>query len=92
MEKNLVVKQQVIVTNKTGLHARPASIFVEMAKKYDAEIKVVKDSQEVNAKSILGLMSLGIGQNTELTIQAKGADASQAVDALVGLIEDKFGE
>lgn len=61
-------------------------------KKYDADIKVVKDSQEINAKSIIGLMSLGIDQNTEITILAKGADASQAVDALVGLIEDKFGE
>ena len=92
MEKSSVVKQQVVVTNETGLHARPASLFVETAGKYEADIKVIKDSQKANAKSIMGLMSLGINQSTEITIQAEGADAEQAVEALVGLVEDKFGE
>jgi phosphocarrier protein len=92
MEKSSVVKQEVVVTNKTGLHARPASMFVETAGKYSSDIKVVKDSQEINGKSIMGLMSLGINQSTEITIQAEGEDADQAVEALVGLVEDKFGE
>ncbi|WP_027339885.1 HPr family phosphocarrier protein [Halonatronum saccharophilum] len=80
------------IKNQSGIHARPASMIVQEANKYGAEVKIVKDGSEVNAKSIMGIMSLGVSQSTEVTIKAEGADADAAVDALVELIESGFGE
>jgi phosphocarrier protein len=78
------------VTNKTGLHARPASLFVEEAGNYEAKITLTKGDQEANGKSIMGVMSLGISQGTEITIQAEGEDEAEAVAALTELIENEF--
>lgn len=83
------------VINKTGLHARPASEFVGEAKKYSSKITIKRldeDDDEANAKSIVYLLSLGIGQGTEIQIAAQGDDEQQAVDSLVSLIESGFGE
>lgn len=87
-------KKTVTIKNKTGLHARPASDFVKEAAKFGSKITIrrLDEEDEVNAKSIVFLLSLGVGQGTEVEISAKGADAQQAVDSLVSLIESGFGE
>jgi len=87
-----MLSKKVTVTNETGIHARPASLFVQEFNKYEAEIKLDKDGSEVNAKSIMGIMSLGVGQGSEITIKADGDDAQDAIDALVELIKNDFGE
>jgi len=87
-----MVQQKVIVKNKTGLHARPAALFVQAANKFKSEIFIEKQGKKVNAKSIMGVMSLAISQGTEITISAQGEDEKEAVSNLVDLIESKFGE
>lgn len=82
-----MVERKVTVQNKTGLHARPAALFVQKANQFKSDIHIVKDSKDVSAKSIMGVMSLGVAQGTEILIRAQGEDAQQAVDALVELIE-----
>ncbi len=86
MEKTLKIE------NKTGLHARPASMFVQEANKFQSKIKISAKGKTVDAKSILMIMSLGLTQGTELTISAEGPDEADALAALSKLIEDKFGE
>ncbi len=75
-----------------GLHARPAAEFVKLANKYEAEILVSKDGLEVNGKSIMGVMMLAAERGSKIEIRARGADAEQAVDALVALVTNCFGE
>lgn len=86
------VLKQVKICNKKGLHARAAACFVKQAEKYDAEIWVEKDTQRVGADSIMGLMMLAASCGNEIKIMARGADAKQAVDALVSLVQNRFGE
>ncbi len=81
-----MVKQQVRVNLKTGLQARPAAFFVQEANRFASEIFVEKDTKKVNAKSIMGIMSLAISSGTEITISAEGPDASQAVTNLSNLV------
>jgi catabolite repression HPr-like protein len=81
-----VARRPVVVKLKTGLHARPAALFVQEANKFSSEVFVEKDDKKVNAKSIMGIMSLAISTNTEVYISAEGSDADQAVNALVGLV------
>ena len=85
-------KQAVKINNETGLHARPASMIVEEASDYEADVKIVYDGQEVNAKSIMGVMSLGISQDAEIEVKAEGADEEEAVNAVVELIQSGFEE
>ncbi|NTW72375.1 MAG: HPr family phosphocarrier protein [Eubacteriaceae bacterium] len=87
-----MTSKEVIVLNATGLHARPASMFVQEAGKYKSEINVIKDGKKINAKSIMGIMAGGISKGTALVVEADGEDEAAAVDALVALIESKFGE
>lgn len=82
----------VVLTNPTGLHARPANLFVQCALKYQAKIEIVKDSQRVDGKSILDLLMLGAQVGTELRIEATGSDAEAALDALADLVAQKFFE
>ncbi|BBB92182.1 MAG TPA: HPr family phosphocarrier protein [Methylomusa anaerophila] len=82
----------VTISNKTGLHARPASSFVQTAAKFQSEIRVQKEDNIADAKSILKLMALGITKGTEIAIAAEGPDEKAAVEALVELIESNFGE
>ncbi|MBF7096425.1 HPr family phosphocarrier protein [Alkalibacter mobilis] len=84
--------KEVTILNATGLHARPASMFVQEAGKYKSEINVIKDGKKINAKSIMGIMAGGISKDTVVTVEADGEDEEQAVNALVELIESKFGE
>lgn len=81
-----MVHQQVVVQLKTGLQARPAAFFVQEANRFAAEVFVEKDNKKVNAKSIMGIMSLAISSGTEITISAEGPDASQAVKSLANLV------
>lgn len=82
-----MVERTVTVQNKTGLHARPAALFVQKANQFKSDIHIIKDSKDISAKSIMGVMSLGVGQGSEILIRAQGEDAQQAVDALVELLE-----
>jgi catabolite repression HPr-like protein len=81
-----MTKMPVVVKLKTGLHARPAALFVQEANKFSAEVFVEKNEKKVNAKSIMGIMSLAISSGTEVNISAEGPDAEQAVIALVALV------
>ena len=86
MEKNVSIK------NASGLHARPAGMFVKKAAEFKSTVEVISKGKTVNAKSIMGIMSLGLGQGDELTVVANGEDQEAAVNALVELIEGGFGE
>ena len=90
--RQVTVKKEVEVQNKLGLHARPCSKFVKLASTFKAEIWVSKDDEQVNGKSIMGLMMLAAGQGSKLLIQAEGADAEDAIVALEKLIFQKFDE
>jgi len=73
--------------NETGLHARPAAEFVQKASEFDSEIDIVFEDKEVNAKSIMGVMSLGAGQGSQITLRAEGSDSKKAVEELINFIE-----
>lgn len=85
-------KKDVTLKNETGLHARPASLFVKEASKYTSEVKVIKEGREYNAKSIMGILSMGAAKGDNITIAAEGEDAKEAIDSLVDLVNSKFGE
>jgi len=85
--------REVTIMNETGLHARPAQLFIQRAGEFQSDIKVKKeDGSEGDAKSILGMMSLGLTKGTKITIEASGDDEEQAVAALAELVEQGFGE
>lgn len=87
-----MVEKKIVVANKTGLHARPAALLVQTASKFSSDVLIVKGDTEVNAKSIMGIMALGAGQGTELTIKISGADEDQALAAILELFDNNFGE
>ena len=84
--------KEVSVQNHVGLHARPATFFIQKANEYKASVWVEKEERRVNAKSLLGVLSLGIVGGTTIKIIADGADEQEAVDALVKLGETGFAE
>ncbi len=81
-----------LIKNRKGLHARASAKFVKCAERFKADIKVSKDAQTVGGTSIMGLMMLGASIGTSIMIEATGPDAPEAIEALVALIDDKFGE
>lgn len=91
-------ESKIVVNNKVGLHARPASLFVQEAAKYQSDIKVsttdpdTNELREANAKSILGVLTLGVFHGMEITIRAEGEDEEGAVNSLLALVEKNFGE
>ena len=87
-----MTQETVTIENKTGIHARPASVFVQTATKFKSKIHLEAKGKKVDAKSILMLMSLGLVKGTELTISAEGEDEADAVKELADLIKTKFGE
>ena len=87
-----MVVKTVTITNQVGLHARPATFFIQKANEYRCSIWVEKDDRKVNAKSLLGVLSLGIVCGTSINIIADGADEQQAVDTLAELVDSKFEE
>ncbi|MCT4605444.1 MAG: HPr family phosphocarrier protein [Marinisporobacter sp.] len=86
MEKTLKI------LNETGLHARPAGIFVKTATQFKSDINIIFNESSFNAKSIMNILSLGLTKDAEITISASGPDEEEAIAALVSLIESKFGE
>ena len=86
--------RNVLVQNRTGLHARPASEFVALAKEFQSKIttRLASEEDAVNAKSIMRLLTIGVQQGDEIVIEANGEDETNAVDALVKLVESRFGE
>jgi phosphocarrier protein HPr len=90
--EELRITKELVVTNKLGIHARPAAMFVKTANKFDCDIYVEKDGERVNGKSIMGLMMLAAGPGSKLLVLAEGEEAAKAVVELEALIKRKFDE
>lgn len=82
-----MVRKEVTITNNIGLHARPATFFIQKANTFKASIWIEKDERKVNAKSLLGVLSLGIAQGMSIAIVADGSDENDAVNGLIELIQ-----
>ena len=86
------VEKEIRIVNRLGLHARPAAMFVRIASRFRCEIWVEKEGEQINGKSIMGLMMLAAGQGSTLLIRCEGADADKAMEELEELINKKFNE
>ena len=84
--------ESVVITNKMGLHARPSTQIATTASRFVADIHITKDGMAVDAKSVLELLMLAAECGSELTVEADGSDAKEAVKAIVALVRDRFGE
>ncbi len=87
-----MIKRDVTITNNIGLHARPATFFIQKANSYKSLVWIEKDDRKINAKSLLGVLSLGIAQGMTVTLIADGQDEEKAIDGLVNLIDTGFAE
>lgn len=87
-----MIQKTIQITNKSGLHARPAAHLVKVAGQFEADIKILKDGLEVNGKSIMGVMMLAAESGSELDFIIDGSDEEQALTAISELIEHKFYE
>jgi phosphotransferase system HPr (HPr) family protein len=87
---NTKLTRSVILANANGLHARPADLLVKTANKFASNITIVKGAERIDAKSILGILTLAAMQGTELTVEAEGADAEQAVNAIADMLAKPF--
>jgi phosphocarrier protein len=86
------IEKELTIVNRLGLHARPAAMFVRIASRHRAEIWVCKEGEEVNGKSIMGLMMLAAGQGSKLRIRCDGPDADKAIEELEELVKAGFNE
>jgi len=84
--------QKILIVNKLGLHARASAKFVSLASEFNADILLRRNGQEVNGKSIMGIMMLAAGKGSELELCAKGKDEQEALEALSSLVQERFGE
>jgi phosphocarrier protein len=91
-ERKFMCIKDVMVQNQVGLHARPATFFIQKANEFRSAIWIEKEERRVNAKSLLGVLSLGIAKGTEINIIGDGVDEQEAVDALCSLIDSDFAE
>jgi phosphocarrier protein HPr len=82
------VQKDIIIQNEQGLHARPAALFVQIANKFDCDISVIKDGEEVNGKSIMGILMLAAEQGAKISLKAIGSDAEEAVIELERVLTD----
>lgn len=87
-----MVSKNVVVNNQVGLHARPATFFIQKANEFKSSIWVEKEERRVNAKSLLGVLSLGIVKGTAITLIAEGVDEAAAIETLTELVESNFAE
>lgn len=87
-----MIKRDITITNDLGIHARPAGMIANTCSRFDCEIKLAKDGMEVNAKSIMGIMTLAAGKGTVIAVTAKGKDEAEAVAAIADLFARKFDE
>ena len=83
-------ESKVIINNEEGLHARPAAMFVRAANQYLSDITILRDGEEVNGKSIIGIMSLGIFSGQEITLRAEGKDEDEAIEGMVEFVENQL--
>lgn len=90
--EDLRITKELTVTNKLGIHARPAAMFVKTANRFECDVFVEKDGERVNGKSIMGLMMLAAGPGSKLMIFAEGEDAARAVVEIEALLKRKFDE
>ena len=86
------VEKEITIINRLGLHARPAAMFVRIASRYRSEIWVEKEGEQINGKSIMGLMMLAAGQGSKLLIRCDGPDADKAMQEIEDLINNRFNE
>ena len=84
--------KEFLVSNKLGIHARPAALFVKTTNRFECDVFVEKDGEKVNGKSIMGLMMLAAGPGSKLTVQANGPDAAKALAEIEALMKRKFDE
>src|ERR1700744_3029127 len=91
-ESGQSVSKELVVGNKLGLHARPAAMFVRIANRFTSDIVVEKDGEEINGKSIMGLMLLAAGCGSRLRVTVTGSDSAEMIRALEELIARKFAE
>jgi len=87
-----MLRRQITIMNKLGLHARAAARFVQLASRFECAIKVLKNGKEANGKSIMGVMMLAAGQGSDIEIVTEGQDEAQALQHLETLVANKFGE
>ena len=87
-----MTSRSVTVVNQLGLHARAAAKFVHLATRFEAQIRVIRDTKVMDGKSIMGILLLAAARGTAITVEAAGVDEQAAVDALVQLVESGFGE
>ena len=87
-----MTEQVIVISNRAGIHARPAAVLVQAAKDFKSNIYLERDNNRINAKSIMGILTLAAAYNTELKVMAEGEDEELAVAALVKLFESKFEE
>ncbi|MCI5606629.1 MAG: HPr family phosphocarrier protein [Treponema sp.] len=87
-----MVEKILTVSNRAGIHARPAAIIAQTSNKFESEITITRDDTTVNAKSIMGVIAMGAGYNTQLTIRAEGSDESEAISVIEELFNSRFEE
>jgi len=87
-----MTRKRITIKNRAGIHARPAALLVQTANSFDSDIYLEKDSERINGKSIMGIITLGATYNAEINIIADGADEEEAVEAIASLFEKKFEE
>jgi phosphocarrier protein HPr len=86
------VEKEITILNRLGLHARPSAMFVRVATRFRCDVWVAKEGEEINGKSIMGLMMLAAGQGSKLRMRAEGPDAAEAIRELEALVESRFNE
>lgn len=87
-----MIQQEIEIVNKLGLHARASAKLTQLAAKFKSDVWMTRNTRRVNAKSIMGVMMLAAGKGAKVTLETEGADEKECFDALVELIQNKFGE
>ncbi len=87
-----MIEREVEIVNRLGLHARAAAKLVHLAGSFESDVTLVQDGEKVDGKSILGILLLAAGQGTRIVVRCEGDDEEAAIEALTGLIADRFGE
>jgi phosphocarrier protein len=87
-----MVRREIEIVNKLGLHARASAKLTQLAGKFDSDVHVERNGRKVNAKSIMGVMMLAAGKGSKITVEVAGPDEAQAMDAICALVADCFGE
>lgn len=87
-----MVEKEVTIQNRAGIHARPAAMIVQTASKFSASVYLTREDEKINAKSIMGIITLGAGFQSVLTVSAEGKDEAEAADAIAALFDKKFEE